>query len=43
MSNPDELWYDTSWPLLVVWVGGRMLSSAIMNADRHPDRRIEES
>lgn len=37
------LWYGTSWPLLVVWAGVRLLSSAIMNADRHPHRRIEES
>lgn len=37
------LWYGTSWPLLIVWAGVRMLSCAIMNAGRHPHQRIEES
>jgi hypothetical protein len=37
------LGYDTSWPLLVVWAGVRMMSCAIENAYRAPAQRIEES
>jgi hypothetical protein len=35
--------YDTSWPLLIVWVGVRMMSCAILNGGRRPHQRIEES
>jgi len=36
------LWYDTSWPLLLVWAGVRMMWCAIENAYRGPAQRIEE-
>jgi len=34
--------YDTSWPLLIVWAGVRIMSSAIENAYRPPASRVEE-
>jgi len=37
------LWYGTSWPLLVVWAGVRMMWCAIENAYRAPAERIEEN
>lgn len=37
------LWYDTSWPLLIVWAGVRMMWCAIESAYRAPAERIEES
>jgi hypothetical protein len=36
------LWYDTSWPLLVVWAGVRMMSRAFERANRRSSPRIEE-
>lgn len=37
------LWYDTSWPLLIVWAGVRIMSRAIENAYPPPASRVEES
>lgn len=37
------LWYDTSWPLLIVWAGVRIVSSAIEHASRPPASRVEGS
>ena len=35
--------YGTSWPLLIVWAGVRMVSCAIEKAYRPPSQGIEES
>ncbi len=37
------LWYGTSWPLLVVWAGVRMMWCAIENARHPPAQGIGES
>ena len=37
------LWYDTSWPLLIVWAGVRIMLCATENAGRGPGQRIQES
>jgi hypothetical protein len=35
--------YDTSWPLLIVWAGVRIMWCAIEHAHRPPYQRIEGS